>query len=77
MKGKIDNDFICFKHKTKFWINSPDVVESIIFCSPIPLIILIPVSIIFPFLFILVLLIPPLFKISNPPSLPSYVSFEA
>ena len=77
MKGKIDNDFICFKHKTKFWINSPDVVESIIFYPPLPLIILIPDSIIFPFLFILVLLIPPLFKISNPPSLPSYVSFEA
>ena len=59
MKGKIDNYFVSFKHKTKFLINSPDGVESIIFCTPLPLIILIPDSTIFLFLLNLLLLIPP------------------
>ena len=69
-QGKIRDFFIFLKHTNTFFVISSDVVKSILFFTPLPLISIFPICIIFPSIVIIIESLHPLFAILNPVLLP-------
>ena len=69
-QGKIGDFFVFLKHINTFFVISSDVVKSILFFTPLPLISIFPLCVIFPSIVIIAESLHPLFVILNPLLLP-------